>query len=142
MTHLTSPQTQDRSSGDSAERQVAVDASRRAAGYIRVGSGPADMQACCLDEQIASIEAHALVEGFEYTETYSDLDMGIIQQRPGLMRLISAAELGKFEVVIMSDPTRLFRVQELLDRYVFRLERQYGIQVVFLDDQYAEEMAQ
>jgi DNA invertase Pin-like site-specific DNA recombinase len=114
----------------------------KAAGYMRIGCGTADMQHHALNAQEAAIRQQADREGYQLVEVYFDIDQGISQQRPGLLRMLSAAETGRFAVLVTPDPSRLFRVRALLDRYVHRLVDEYGIRLEYLNDEIQEEMAE
>ena len=53
------------------------------------------------------------------------------EDRPGLQRLLADAQAGRFDVVVMRDPARLFRNWTLFRRYWALLHQQLGIDVIF-----------
>lgn len=105
---------------------------KKAVGYVRI-SAIEEAETGAMQEQIREIRHHAEYHGYELVDIYSDLDIGISQQRPGLLKLMSGAEHGRFDTVITADPSRLFRVKEMLERYELRLKHQLGVELVFLD---------
>ncbi len=58
---------------------------------------------------------------------------GEFVQRPGLMRLQSKAQVGVFDVLVVTEPGQLFGCPERVYSFVRLLRRQYGVEVVFLE---------
>ncbi len=88
---------------------------KRAVAYLRVsneaGSGLE------LGRQREQIERYARQQGYRLVEVYLDTCPGVRQQRPGLTRLMADAQAGVFDVVLVTDLTRLFRDPDMAERY-------------------------
>lgn len=96
---------------------MARNQSKRVAAYIRVsGPGQVGEDAFGPDIQRNAISAFALSQGWEVVETYEDLSVtGTVLERPALQRMISDAEEGKFEVILVHRIDRMSRsLKELL----------------------------
>ena len=90
---------------------------KKVAAYIRVsGPGQVGEDAYGPDIQRNAIKAFALSQGWEIVETYEDLSVtGTVLERPALQRMISDAEDGKFEVILVHKIDRMSRsLKELL----------------------------
>lgn len=102
---------------------------RRAASYVRCGLD----DAVSLKAQEKQIEAHSVQNGWKLVEQFVDEGMSEFMQRPGLMQLQSKAQVGVFDVLVVTEPRRLFACPERVSSFVRLLRRQYGVEVVFLE---------
>ena len=90
---------------------------KKVAAYIRVsGPGQVGEDAFGPDIQRNAISAFAVSQGWEIVEVYEDLSVtGTVLERPALQRMISDAEDGKFEVILVHKIDRMSRsLKELL----------------------------
>jgi site-specific DNA recombinase len=90
---------------------------KRVAAYIRVsGSGQVGEDVYGADIQRNAIQAFALSQGWEIMKVYDDLSVtGTVLERPAPQRMISDAEDGKFEVILVHRIDRMSRsLKELL----------------------------
>jgi site-specific DNA recombinase len=91
--------------------------SKKVAAYVRVsGPGQVGEDAFGIDIQRNAINAFALSQGWEVVEVYEDLSVtGTVLERPALQRMVSDAEHGKFEVILVHRIDRMSRsLKELL----------------------------
>jgi DNA invertase Pin-like site-specific DNA recombinase len=99
----------------------------RAAVYARLSRD--DGENTSIETQIRVCREHAEKEGWTVVATYTDSDVsGGIRpdQRPAGARLIAARDAGELDVLVVSEPTRLFRDGSLgaeLKRWVARRVR-------------------
>ena len=90
---------------------------KRVAAYVRVsGPGQVGEDVYGADIQRNAIQAFALSQGWEIVKVYDDLSVtGTVLERPALQRMISDAEDGKFEVILVHRIDRMSRsLKELL----------------------------
>lgn len=84
-----------------------------------------------LPQQITVLSHIVANHGYEIIQVYQDIGSGLSEDRPGLQRLLADAQAGRFDVVVMRDPARLFRNWTLFRRYWALLHQQLGIDVIF-----------
>ena len=90
---------------------------KKVAAYIRVsGPGQVGEDAFGPDIQRNAISAFALSQGWEIVEVYEDLSVtGTVLERPALQRMVSDAEGGGFDVILVHKIDRMSRsLKELL----------------------------
>ena len=105
---------------------------RRVAGYIRVSKDGREGTAS-LAEQEKLIRQRSGRIGGRLVETFFDVEVTESQQRPGLTRLLAKAQVGAFDVVVVAEPSRLFRDPERVQAFTAMLQRQYGVEVCFVE---------
>jgi site-specific DNA recombinase len=96
---------------------MARNQSKKVAAYVRVsGPGQVGEDAFGIDIQRNAISAFALSQGWEVVEIYEDLSVtGTVLERPALQRMVSDAEDGRFEVILVHRIDRMSRsLKELL----------------------------
>ena len=96
---------------------MARNQSKKVAAYVRVsGPGQVGEDAFGIDIQRNAISAFAVSQGWEVVEVYEDLSVtGTVLERPALRQMISGAEDGKFEVILVHRIDRMSRsLKELL----------------------------
>ena len=108
---------------------------KRAAVYLRVASD--DACGVKLAGQEESIRRWAEQHGFIVTEIYRDAGSGNSEERPGLQQMMQDARAGRFEVLIVRDPTRLFRIMSVLREYCTQLQ-ECRVPIVIAGDGCAE----
>jgi site-specific DNA recombinase len=83
----------------------------RAAIYVRMST---DKQAPSPERQRNDCVPYATEKGYTIVEIYEDLGMrGTDSTRPDFQRLLKDAASGKFDVVVVSEPSRLSRADDL-----------------------------
>jgi DNA invertase Pin-like site-specific DNA recombinase len=97
----------------------------RAAAYYRKST---DQQADSIDRQRAGVEAYARSKGYELLpEAYIDLGLAgdLFEKRPAFQRLLRDAAAGKFDVILVDEPSRLSRQSpiDLIEKVVAPLRR-------------------
>jgi site-specific DNA recombinase len=99
----------------------------RAAIYARLSRD--DGENTSIDTQVRVCREYAEAKGWTVVATFSDADVsgGVHpEKRPDGARLMAARDAGEFDVLIVSEPTRLYRDGSLaaeLKRWVFRKVR-------------------
>ena len=79
----------------------------RVVAYIRMSS---DRQQWSPERQRHLVEAYARQHGYVINEFYCDLGIsGEDRSRPEFLRLLTDASMGKFDVIVIDEPSRLFR---------------------------------
>jgi site-specific DNA recombinase len=96
--------------------------------YARLATDPTGNN---LPQQIAALHEYAADHGYEIIQVYQDVGSGLRDDRPGLQRLLTDARAGRFDVVVMRDPTRLSRNWTLFQRDYTLLREELGIDVIF-----------
>jgi site-specific DNA recombinase len=104
---------------------------RRAALYIRVAAEP-DPTFNGLEWQKGLLIEYAELHDCDIVAIYEDIGSGLREDRPGLQHLMADAQAGLMDVVLMRDPSRLFRDWSLFRQYHARLQQDYGVGVVFV----------
>ena len=101
----------------------------RAAHYVRSATeeGSEDAFQC----QLEGVKAHAAQNGYEIVHEYSDVGSGMASHRPGLHQLEADARLNVYDVLIVYEPSRLFRDVDQLKDYIHHLEA-LGVTVEFV----------
>jgi DNA invertase Pin-like site-specific DNA recombinase len=99
----------------------------RAAAYTRVANSENASER--LADQERQIRQWAEQNGCQVVDVYADIGSGITDQRPGLERLSVDARTGAFELVIVTELSRLFRDVLLLHLYCNALRNQLGVAV-------------
>ena len=86
-------------------RQSKPTQGKRAVGYIRV-SNDSQIDGFSLDAQRSEIERWCRQRGYVLVETYADEGVSArtdkIAKRPALLRLLEDADLGNFDIVVVS----------------------------------------
>ncbi len=103
---------------------------KRAAVYTRVANDTGK-KGNSLDQQIAMAREYAIQHNYEVTQVYRDVGSGLKEKRPGLEQMMADAQAGLFDVVILRDPSRLFRNWALFQHYYDLLRSEFGISVMF-----------
>jgi DNA invertase Pin-like site-specific DNA recombinase len=104
---------------------------RRAALYVRVAAEP-DPTFNGLERQRGLLIEYAEMHDCDIVAIYEDIGSGLREDRPGLQHLMADAAAGLMDVVLMRDPSRLFRDRTLFWQYYPRLQNDYGVGVVFV----------
>lgn len=106
--------------------------------YIRLSKEDADKgekESESVQNQRAILHSHALSQGWEIYDFYVDEDWsGSDRGRPEFHRLISDAEAGKFNIVLVKTQSRFARDSKYIEDYVHELFRDKGIRFVSLVD--------
>jgi DNA invertase Pin-like site-specific DNA recombinase len=100
---------------------------KRAAAYTRVANSENASER--LADQERQIRQWAQRNGCEVVDVYTDIGSGNNDQRPGLEQLSADARAGAFELVIVTELSRLFRNMLLLHLYCNLLRNQMGVAV-------------
>lgn len=101
----------------------------RVALYVRLACDPDD--GASLDAQEQLLRDLVTLQGGVVTQVYTDVGSGNNGQRPALQQLMTDAQAGAFDTVIMRDPSRLSRDRALYDECYAWLHEGLGIRVVF-----------
>ncbi|QAX28722.1 recombinase family protein [Leisingera sp. NJS204] len=101
---------------------------RRAALYLR--SAVADDAA--IEDQRRRFSAHAEAQFFSVGEVFSDNGASGMAERSGLQALRTCIESGRAEVVIATDPARIYRDIDKADEFR-RFCEQHGVELVWAD---------
>ena len=81
----------------------------RVVSYIRMSS---PRQQDSPERQRTQIEAYAKSRGYTIIQVYSDLGMtGDDCERPGFLQLLADAKAGKFDIILIDEPSRLSRTK-------------------------------
>jgi DNA invertase Pin-like site-specific DNA recombinase len=99
----------------------------RAAAYTRVANSENASER--LADQERQIRQWAEQDGCEIVDVYTDIGSGNTDQRPGLERLVADARAGAFDMVVVAEPSRLFRNMQLLHQYCNLLRNELGVAV-------------
>lgn len=81
----------------------------RAAGYVRVSTRKQAAEGLSLGEQERRLRAYVEAEGWDLCEVYADAESGRTVDRPGLTRMLEAAEAGAFDVLVIPKIDRFGR---------------------------------
>jgi DNA invertase Pin-like site-specific DNA recombinase len=96
----------------------------RAAFYFRMST---DRQEDSIDRQRAAVGPYATRKGYEPTTDYVDEGIAgdVFDRRPGFQRLLKDAAGGRFDVIVVDEPSRLSRQNpiELIEKVVAPLRR-------------------
>src|ERR1700729_2093862 len=92
-----------------------------------------------ITDQESACREYAARQGWRLIERYQDASISgaAIGNRPGFLRMRSDAMAGKFDVLLVTDTTRIARSQELaplIDRLRFQRVRVIGVQDGFDSD--------
>jgi DNA invertase Pin-like site-specific DNA recombinase len=102
---------------------------RRAAIYIRTACDDQhEVELACQEQLLRKWAEH---RGDTVIRVYADIGPGLIEPRPGLGQLLTDAEAGLFDVLLLHDPTRLFRLCLLCSLCYDRLHHELGLEVAF-----------
>jgi site-specific DNA recombinase len=99
----------------------------RAAAYTRVANSEHASER--LADQERQIRQWAEQNGCEVVDVYTDIGSGNTDQRPGLERLVADARAGAFDIVVVAEPSRLFRNLGLLQQCCDQLRNELGVAV-------------
>ncbi|HET9106792.1 MAG TPA: recombinase family protein [Steroidobacteraceae bacterium] len=107
----------------------------KAAIYARFSTDRQDDSS--IADQVRICEAHAARHGFKIVERFDDqgISGAAIGNRPGVQAMLEAARGRRFDVVLVSDLSRLSRSQGDLPRLIERLQLG-GVRVVGVQDGY------
>ena len=86
-------------------------------------------------KQILQCRAFALEFGFVLEAIYTDYGLGAIKmRRKGLDKLLQAAVGGHFQFIIMTDYSRMFESERMVEEYQDFLWRRSRVDLIFLDE--------
>lgn len=85
------------------------------------------MKSGALKRQLSALKSYSRKRGHVIHKSYSDVGSGLNDKRRGLLKLLSDASLGKFEVVVVNYNDRLARfglqiIKEYLNSWNVHLE--------------------
>jgi site-specific DNA recombinase len=102
---------------------------KRAAIYVRVACD--DTQGVALARQEQLLRAWAEHRADVVVKVYADLGSSNAEHRPGLQQLMTDAEAGLLDVLLLHDPARLFRGWLQFQLCYDRLHQEFGVEVAF-----------
>jgi site-specific DNA recombinase len=107
----------------------------RAAIYVRYSTDK--QQDTSVTEQQAACADYAAKQGWQVIERYTDegISGAALGNRPGVLRLIEDGRAGAFDVLLVTDLTRLSRSQADLPKMIDRLMAK-GVRVIGVQDGY------
>ncbi len=105
----------------------------RAVAYTRTAFDLKSEQTMTLDEQMRLITAFALVKQLTIENVYMDFFTGqVVEFGPAMEGLFRDAEEGKFDVVVVAHPSCWFRNAVEGWHYARQLNKEHGIEVIFV----------
>ena len=109
-----------------------------AAIYIRLSKEDRDkehVESESIQNQRMILDSYAKEQGWQVYDHYIDEDWsGSDRSRPEFHRMISDAEAGKFDIVLVKTQSRFARDSKYIEDYVHNLFRDMGIRFVSLVD--------
>ena len=105
-------------------------AKKHAVAYVRVAMN-AGAEDDPLRQQATQIREYAERNGYQLSEVYEDVGSGNSEERAGLQQMMLDAQAGQVDVLLLRDPSRLFRKLEQFKQYYDLLRDECGIEVIF-----------
>ncbi len=102
----------------------------RGAIYVRVAAEGQSAERF-LAQQEAQVRAAAASHRWPVAQVYRDTGSSRNADRPGLQQLLADAAAGCFEVLYVSDPSRLARDRAQFQQLYLQLTTDYDVMVVF-----------